>query len=100
MDDGHGRRRLSFLGRSLAGSFEYRLIVVARGDERSFDGAEWRDALVVVERGQIELECLSGARRRFSRGDVLYLVGLPLRTLHNAGRGSAVLVAVSRRRLI
>ena len=32
-----------------------------------------------------------------ARGAVLWLVGLPLRALHNVGRHPAVIVAVSRR---
>lgn len=77
--------------------FRLRVVAVAAGGERPFDEAEWRDAIVVVERGEIELECLGGGRQRFGRGDVLWLVGLPLRALQNPGREPAVLVAVSRR---
>jgi hypothetical protein len=90
--------RLSFLGRRLPSTFELRVAAVAPGRERPYDEADWRDALVVVERGDVELECLGGTRQRFGRGDVLWLVGLPLRALHNRGRDPAVLVAVSRRR--
>ena len=93
-----GRREsLSFLGRPLSPTFELRVVAVAPGDTRAYDEAEWRDALVVVERGEIELECVSGTCRRFDHGDMLYLIGLPLRALHNRGREPAVLVAVSRR---
>jgi hypothetical protein len=98
MDDSRGRERLAFLGRLLPGSFERRVVVVAPGRQRAFDDAEWRDALVVVERGEIELVCLGGTCRRFGHGDVLWLIGLPVRTLHNPGREPAVLAAVSRRR--
>ncbi|HSF01554.1 MAG TPA: hypothetical protein VLA62_01000, partial [Solirubrobacterales bacterium] len=47
--------------------------------------------------GEIELECVRGSRHRFGRGDVLWLVGLPLRVLRCSGPGPAVLLAVSRR---
>lgn len=77
--------------------FAFRAVAVEAGGERIYDEAEWHDALVVVTRGEIELECLGGSRRRFERGDVLWLVGLPLRSLHNGGDEPAVLVAVSRR---
>jgi hypothetical protein len=97
MDDGIGRDPVSFLGRRLPPSFELRVIAVAPGRERAYDEAEWRDALVVVERGEIEIECLGGTRRGFRCGDVLWLTGLPLVALHNHGREPAVLVAVSRR---
>jgi len=98
MDDGAGRDRLSFLGRRLPPGFELRVVTVAPGHQRAYDQAEWRDALVIVERGEIDLECLGGSWQRFGRGDVLWLDGLPLRQLHNRGREPAVLVAVSRRR--
>jgi quercetin dioxygenase-like cupin family protein len=63
-----------------------------------YEEAKWRDALVVVRRGEIELECLAGGRRAFREGDILFLSGLSLRALHNPGAGPAVLVAVSRAR--
>jgi hypothetical protein len=37
----------------------------------SYDETDWQDAIVVVERGEIEVECLGGRRRRFESGDVL-----------------------------
>jgi hypothetical protein len=70
--------------------------VVAPGDDRPYDEAEWRDALVVVRSGEIELRGVSGACSSFGRGDLLYLEGVPLRALHNPGSEPAVLVAVSR----
>jgi uncharacterized cupin superfamily protein len=78
---------------------ELRTVVVAPGHPRPYDAAEWRGALVLVVRGEIELEAEGGERRRFRRGDVLALAGLPLplRALRNPGRDTAVLVAVSRR---
>jgi hypothetical protein len=96
MADGRQRGRDFFLGRRVPDVFEVRRIVVAPGAERLFDEAEWRDAVVVVESGKIELECRSGGRCRFRRGDVLWLIGLPLRALHNSGRAPTVLIAVSR----
>jgi hypothetical protein len=89
---------LSFLGRPLPPAFELRVVAVAPGGERPYDSAEWRDALVVVERGRIDLHCRDGARRRMERGEVLWLSGLPLRTLRNPGHETAVLTAVTRRR--
>jgi quercetin dioxygenase-like cupin family protein len=86
----------TFLGKPLPDSFEVRRVVVAPGCERPFDEAEWRDSIVVVASGRIELECSSGKRHPFRRGDVLWLMGLPLRALHNRWRRPAVLVAVSR----
>jgi hypothetical protein len=59
--------------------------------------ADWRDALVVVTRGEVELESIGGCRRRFGRNDVLWLAGLPLRAVHNRQAEPARLLAVARR---
>jgi hypothetical protein len=77
-------------------SFERRTVTVAAGSERPYDPAEWFDALVVVQQGEVDLECRSGARVRFTPGDILWLTGLPLCTLRNPGPDAAVLVAISR----
>ena len=53
------------------------------GSEREYDEAEWRDALVLVERGEIELERGPGERGRFGPGAVLCLTGLELRLIRN-----------------
>lgn len=87
----------SFLGSRLESAFELRVVAVAPGCSRAYHAEEWRDALVVVEHGEIELERSAGGRHRVSCGDVLWLDGLPLLALHNRGREPAVLVAVSRR---
>jgi hypothetical protein len=71
---------------------------VPPGRARDYDEADWRDALVVVVRGEIELEARAGGRERFARGAVLSLAGLPLRALHNQGAEPAELLAVRRRR--
>jgi hypothetical protein len=87
---------LSFLGRPLPPSFELRVITIEPGGERAYDDADWSGALVVMERGTIHLQTLSGRRCAFRRGDVLWLDGLPLRALRNFGSIPAVLAAVSR----
>ena len=79
------------------GAFDRRAVTVPAGGTHPFDAAEWRDALVVVAQGAIELEALSGVRLRLDRGAVLWLAGLPLRALHNRGAEPAVLAAVARR---
>jgi hypothetical protein len=78
--------------------FEVRRVAVAPVGTRAYDAAEWGDALVVLERGQIELEGVGGGRRTFERGAVLWLVGLRLRALHNHGPEPAVMVAFTRQR--
>lgn len=77
--------------------FAMRAVALEPGSERAYDEREWRDAIVAVARGEVELEWPSGARRRFGRGALLCLTGLSLRALRNRGRDLAVLVAVSRR---
>ena len=88
---------LSFLGRRLSPSFVSRMITIPVGRSRLYDAAEWEDSLVVVERGEVHLECRAGRFRPFASGEVLWLVGLPLRALHNRGTEPVVLMSVSRR---
>jgi quercetin dioxygenase-like cupin family protein len=90
---------ITFLGRPLGPSFQARTVTIAPGGTRPYDEAEWRDALVVVECGAVVVECGAGGRRAFEQGDVLWLTGMGVRALHNEGAESAVLVAVSRRRV-
>jgi quercetin dioxygenase-like cupin family protein len=80
-----------------ASAFAWRAVVVAPGGEHAYDEAEWRDAIVLVARGELELDCDDGSRPCFHRGAILWLVGLPVRTLQNRGTEPTVLVAVSRR---
>jgi hypothetical protein len=77
-------------------SFERRTVTVEAGSSRTYDPAEWFDALVLVEQGEVDLECQAGGFARFRQGDILWLAGLPVRTLSNPGRDDAVLVAISR----
>jgi hypothetical protein len=77
--------------------FARRTVVLEPGTSRASVDAEWDDAIVVVERGHVDLECTAGGRRRFSAGAVLWLTGIRLRALHNVGVEPVVLVAVRRR---
>ena len=87
---------ITFRGRHLGPGFGRGVITIAPGRARLYDAAEWRDALVVVEQGEIHIECRAGRFRPFLQGAVLWLTGLPLRALHNRGSVPAVLVAVWR----
>ena len=78
--------------------FVRRTVVLDPGESRPSHNDEWRDALVTVECGEVDLECAAGGRRRFAEGAVLWLTGIDIRVLHNVGVGPVVLVAVSRRR--
>lgn len=97
-DAGQRSARVCFADPNLAARFDVREVVIAAGDELPYDRADWDDALVVVDRGEIELECVLGGRARFQLGDILCLAGLSLRTLRNPGDEPALLVAVTRRR--
>jgi hypothetical protein len=88
--------RLTFLGRPLPPAFQLLVITLAPGRERAFAAADWHDAIVVVERGEVALEAARGGRLRFGRGAVLSLSGLSLRALHNPGQETAVLAVVRR----
>jgi predicted enzyme related to lactoylglutathione lyase len=76
--------------------FGVRAISIAPGDVRPYDAAEWCDAIVSVERGELELECVSGGCRRFRHGSLIWVCDLPLRSLRSTGPDSVLLVAVSR----
>jgi quercetin dioxygenase-like cupin family protein len=91
------RDRVSFLGRSVPACFQVRVVVVEPGTCRPYDEAEWRDAMVVVEVGEIEVEAWCGRCWQFTGGDVLWLTGLRVRRLRNRHAQRAVLTAVSRR---
>ncbi|CAN5808284.1 hypothetical protein BH24ACT3_BH24ACT3_12750 [soil metagenome] len=90
--------RFILTGRSLPPWAERWEVTVEAGCSLPYDDDDWRDAIVVMERGRIDLECTAGRHRHFARGAVLCLTGLPLVALHNRGREPVVLVAVSRRR--
>ena len=67
------------------------------GEELRVDSARWRDALVFVTAGEIELRCESGQRRCFARGAILCLMPT-VRLIRNGGDAPARLIAVARRR--
>ena len=71
-------------------------MAVAPGDSLPYAEADWRDALVIVERGEIVLETRCGCSLTFQRGDMLWFDGLPLAALSNPGDEPALLVAASR----
>lgn len=76
--------------------FRRRVVTIAPGSARPYHEDEWRDAVVLIGRGRVDFVCDAGGTRSFGQGDVVYMVGLPLRTLRNAGVEPVVLVAISR----
>jgi RNA polymerase sigma-70 factor (ECF subfamily) len=88
-------RGLSLLGRHLAPRIARRVVVLPPGGRHRYRVEDWRDALVWIERGEIELGC--AGRPRFRQGDLLWLGDLCPNAIHNHGPVPAVLVAVWRR---
>ncbi len=80
----------------LPSPFDRRIVILPAGATRPYDDDEWRDAIVVVEQGAVELRCHAGGNRSFRAGDVLWMVGLSLVALHNPGPDELVLVAIRR----
>ncbi|WP_020573945.1 cupin domain-containing protein [Actinopolymorpha alba] len=95
-DDGDDQQP-RILGRRPGPAFTTRVTTLPPGGSLAYDETAWRDALVIVRSGEVELECAAGGRRTFAAGDLLWLTGLELRVLHNHGDQPAVLVAVARR---
>jgi hypothetical protein len=54
------------------------------------------DAIVLVERGSLELECQAGTTERFGCGSMIPIARLPFCRLRSLGPGPLVLVAVAR----
>jgi hypothetical protein len=77
--------------------FSRRVLCVAPGLELGLDAGRLPDAIVVVEQGELELECRAGACRRFARGSMIPIARLPVSRLRSVGPGPLVIVAVSRR---
>ena len=73
-----------------------RTVRVEPGDSLQYQEADWRDALVTVESGELELVMACGRSCYFQAGDLLWLQGLPLASLRNRGEEPAVLSAASR----
>jgi hypothetical protein len=71
---------------------------VEPGDCLPYEEADWLDALVTVESGELELVMACGRSCFFQPGDLLWLQGLPLASLRNRGDQPTVLVAASRNR--
>ena len=77
-------------------AFEVRVVRLEPGARRPYRREDWHDALVLVERGEVELEGLAGGRATFRRGSVLCLDGVSVRGLRNRSAEAAWLVTVVR----
>jgi hypothetical protein len=90
--------RLELLARSLPGGFEIRLLVLEPGCEVAFEEAFWRDTLVEVECGEVELQFRDDRRLCAHAGDVLWLAGLGVERLSNPSGSPAALTGLARTR--
>ena len=79
-------------------TLDLRTVTVEPGGSLPYSEHDWRDALVTVESGELELVMTCGRSCFFQRGDLLWFQGLPLASLHNRGAEPTVLVAASRNR--
>ncbi|NUR62935.1 MAG: hypothetical protein HOV87_30420 [Catenulispora sp.] len=91
-----GPDRVSFLGRPCPRGFHVQLVILEPGDSVGYQFSDWPDALVVVERGELDVECRSGEHARFGEGAVLAFTALPVRRLHSVGAVALVLSALAR----
>ncbi|HYH59147.1 MAG TPA: hypothetical protein VD790_07990 [Thermoleophilaceae bacterium] len=77
-------------------AFAVRTISVEPGGSLPYEGAEWRDALLVVERGEIAVDTACGLTWHFHKGDLLTLAGMPVSAVRNPGASPALLLATER----
>jgi hypothetical protein len=89
--------RLPLFDGPLPGAFERRIVVIGPGDTRVTHQAEWRDAIVVVAQGRVDVVGVGGTRHSFGHGDVITLDRVPVRRLCNHGSEPAVLMVLRRR---
>jgi hypothetical protein len=87
------------LARAESPSFAARSHELAAGSVLAYDPATWRDAIVFVTSGAVELEDESGRRCRFECGAVVCLDGTCLRLLRNPDRARPTRLLAIRRRL-
>jgi hypothetical protein len=90
-----GPDRVTFLGTPCPLGFQLRLMILEPGDSLRYQPADWQATLVVVERGELAVECRTGNRALFTEGAVLAFTALPVRRLHSVGTVALVLSALS-----
>ena len=77
-------------------NFSRRVFRVAPGRELDVERISLPDAIVIVEEGELELECRAGTYRHFGRGSMIPIAQPPVAHVRSVGPGPLVLVAVSR----
>jgi len=84
------------LARGLAAPFARRIVELAPACVLAYHAAEWRDAIVFVTGGEIEVETAGGACWRFRDGDILCLAPFPVLVVRSVGTEPARLLAIRR----
>ena len=90
-----GPERISFVGARCPMGFRLRTLTLLSRGAVNDRPADWAGALVIVERGELEVECRGGARARFGEEAILAFSGLTVRRLRNPGSGPLVLSTLS-----
>ena len=91
-------RPLDLLGTCRSGRFEVSIRILDARTETAYQPDDWKDSIIEVEAGAVEIETRHGQAVAFHAGDVFWLAELPVRALHNRGDIPAVLVTATRRR--
>jgi quercetin dioxygenase-like cupin family protein len=84
------------LDRIARDSLHFRRCVIELAPDAELRADTWRDAIVFLASGEVELECDAGECRRFAAGAVLCFPP-PVRVVRNGGCEPARLIAISRR---
>src|SRR5215217_4410622 len=92
------QRPLDLLGTCRSDRIEVSIRILVAGTETAYHPDDWKDSIVEIEAGAVEIETRHGQAVVFRAGDVFWLAGLPVRALHNRGDIPAVLVTATRRR--
>jgi hypothetical protein len=66
------------------------------GRDVALEPAPPADAIVVVEQGELELECRAGTCRCFGRGSMIPIARLPMARLLSVGSRPLVLAVIAR----
>jgi hypothetical protein len=83
-------------GKRAPPGFEIRSFVIPAGCEQSYQAQDWANALVVVEHGELEIECARGSQAAFTAGAVLCFRTVQVRWLRNRLSEPVVLTALTR----
>jgi hypothetical protein len=73
------------------------VVTIAPGETLDAGGSEWRDEIVSVEMGALDVVGPDGSVLHLSHGAVLWLDGVPHVSLRGAGEQTTVLAAIRRR---